>query len=220
MASSIIFLAAAGLMPALLLSEKKECTAGVLATKTPLSILFILAALTTPFADAAYFRWLVAGLCCCLAGDVCLALPQPRMFLFGLVAFLCGHVMYVIAFFGLSGMGAWGWTGVLIGVPAAVGVYRWLKPHLGAMRRPVVIYIAVITLMMCGAFSVAGDARLGAGARGLVFAGALAFYLSDIFVARQRFVTPSFVNRLVGLPLYYLGQFLLAFSVGAVGLPQ
>jgi hypothetical protein len=43
-----------------------------------------------------------------------------------------------------------------------------------------------------------------------------AFYLSDLFVARQRFVAPAFANRLYGLPLYYLGQFLLAFSVGRI----
>ncbi len=39
------------------------------------------------------------------------------------------------------------------------------------------------------------------------------FYLSDLFVARERFVTSAFVNRLVGLPLYYGGQVLLALSV-------
>jgi hypothetical protein len=48
----------------------------------------------------------------------------------------------------------------------------------------------------------------------LVLCGAFSFYLSDIFVARQRFVTPSFFNRLAGLPLYYLGQFLLASTPG------
>ena len=40
---------------------------------------------------------------------------------------------------------------------------------------------------------------------------------TDLFVARERFVVKSFTNKLVGLPLYYGGQFLLAFSVGLVG---
>jgi hypothetical protein len=48
----------------------------------------------------------------------------------------------------------------------------------------------------------------------LVFSGALAFYVSDIFVARQRFLKTEFLNRLIGLPLYYSGQFMLAFSGG------
>lgn len=45
-------------------------------------------------------------------------------------------------------------------------------------------------------------------------AGAVAFYVSDVFVARDRFMKGGFVNRLVGLPLYYAGQFLIAFSLG------
>ncbi len=43
---------------------------------------------------------------------------------------------------------------------------------------------------------------------------ALSFYVSDVFVARDRFLKEEFINRLVGLPMYYAGQFLLAFSVG------
>jgi uncharacterized membrane protein YhhN len=43
--------------------------------------------------------------------------------------------------------------------------------------------------------------------------GASLFYLSDLFVARNRFVKKEYVNRLVGLPLYYTGQYLLALSV-------
>jgi hypothetical protein len=48
----------------------------------------------------------------------------------------------------------------------------------------------------------------------MVFAGAVAFYFSDVFVARDRFVKNEFINRLVGLPMYYAGQFLIAFSLG------
>jgi hypothetical protein len=40
----------------------------------------------------------------------------------------------------------------------------------------------------------------------------LAFYLSDLAVARDRFVARAFVNRLWGLPLYYAAQILFAVS--------
>ena len=46
--------------------------------------------------------------------------------------------------------------------------------------------------------------------------GDLAFYLSDLGVARQRFVSPGLINRFVGLPLYYGAQLLFAFSTGMV----
>ena len=55
--------------------------------------------------------------------------------------------------------------------------------------------------------------RLGAW---FILIGAVFFYVSDIFVAHQRFVMAHFYNRLFGLPLYYMAQFLLAFSVGLV----
>jgi uncharacterized membrane protein YhhN len=220
MTRTVIICAAAALMPALLAFEKQGHPARVLAAKTPLSALFLLAAITSPVVNAAYFRFLVTGLGFCLAGDVCLALPRARMFLWGLIAFLCGHVMYVGGFFNLSGVNRWSFGGALIALPAAVGVYHWLKPHLGALRLPVLFYITVITVMLAGACGVAADSRLSPETRALVLGGAVCFYLSDLFVARQRFVCPSFFNRLAGLPLYYLGQFMLALSAGAVGISQ
>jgi hypothetical protein len=51
-----------------------------------------------------------------------------------------------------------------------------------------------------------------------VLSGAIVFYLSDIFVARDTFVRSEYSNRLIGLPLYYLGQFLFAFSIGMAGI--
>jgi hypothetical protein len=72
----------------------------------------------------------------------------------------------------------------------------------------------VISIMLVGAWSVLGDARMPWSGRIVVFVGAFSFYFSDLFVARDRFLKKEFLNRLVGLPMYYTGQFLLAFSVG------
>ena len=43
-----------------------------------------------------------------------------------------------------------------------------------------------------------------------ILVGAAAFAISDIFVARQRFVMEAPINRQVGLPLYFAAQLLLA----------
>jgi uncharacterized membrane protein YhhN len=43
--------------------------------------------------------------------------------------------------------------------------------------------------------------------------GAALFFASDLLVARDRFVRPGLANRLVGLPLYYAAQVLLALAV-------
>ena len=44
--------------------------------------------------------------------------------------------------------------------------------------------------------------------------GAVSFYASNISVARNQFVAPGRVNRMWGLPLYYLAQVLLASTAG------
>jgi hypothetical protein len=46
--------------------------------------------------------------------------------------------------------------------------------------------------------------------------GAAVLRVRYIFVARDKFIANEFLNSLLGLPLYYCGQFLLAFSVGLV----
>ena len=81
-----------------------------------------------------------------------------------------------------------------------------------------IAYIIVITAIVVGAWTVLGDTGLNDTGRLLVFSGAVGFYLSDLFVARDRFLKSEFTNRLIGLPMYYCGQFLLAFSVGQVHL--
>jgi len=81
------------------------------------------------------------------------------------------------------------------------------------MLRPVLAYIVVITVMVIGAASLLENESRDFSGRILVFSGALLFYVSDIYVARQQFVVSRYVNRLVGLPLYYLAQFMIAFSI-------
>ncbi|MCK5204711.1 MAG: lysoplasmalogenase [Desulfobacterales bacterium] len=210
----LIVVFAAGLLAGLLYCEKKEALKAKLVVKTALSFLFIFTAVVQPHPIFPYYRFLLIGMILCLGGDVFLALPAKKMFLYGLVSFLLGHVFYVAAFFYTAGINQWTGAGLAINAMASGGVFLWLRPHLGSMKFPVIFYILVITAMVLGAWSVVAAGELTLSGRMLVFIGALSFYFSDIFVARQRFLKAEFVNRLMGLPLYYGGQFLLAFSVG------
>jgi uncharacterized membrane protein YhhN len=214
MLNTLIILLALILLPTLLWFEKKVDRKGMLPTKTALSLLFIVAALVQPHPTGRYYGLLLAGLIFCLGGDVFLALPQKKMFLLGLISFLIGHVFYVLAFISVAHMTGWVWIGYAITIGISVVVFLWLKPHLGTMTIPVLFYVVVITAMVCAALTVYGNPLLREAGRNMVLAGAIAFYFSDLFVARDRFLKNEFINRLIGLPLYYLGQFLLAFSVG------
>jgi uncharacterized membrane protein YhhN len=94
----------------------------------------------------------------------------------------------------------------------ATAVLAWLWPRLRSVYRVAVpAYVAAIGAMVATA--------LGTGAatgHWQIAAGALAFAASDIAVARERFVATSPLNKAWGLPLYYIGQVLLALSVAAV----
>lgn len=216
MLNLIIIICALPLLGGLLYFEKKENHRGMLPVKTILSLLFIITALVQPHPIQSYAFFVIIGLIFCLGGDVFLALPQERMFLFGLVSFLLGHVFYVVAFIGVAAWSPLAGFGSLITMVISIGVFIWLKPHLGSMKIPVICYIIVISLMLCFTWSILGISRLTIYGRLLVFVGAFSFYISDVFVARDRFLKNEFYNRMVGLPLYYAGQFLIAFSVGVL----
>ncbi|HVO83489.1 MAG TPA: lysoplasmalogenase [Syntrophobacteria bacterium] len=210
----LVFLATA-LLAVLLSCEHKEVRKGVLTTKTILSCLFVLTAIVQPHPSPGYYHRLLPGLVLCLGGDVCLALRQKGMFLVGLVFFLWGHVFYIFAFLSLTQANSWTWIGSPVFLAVSGIVYLRLKPYLGKMQTPVLLYLIVITIMVLGAWTVLGDSRLTRCGRITVSAGAVSFYCSDVFVARDRFWKREFFNRLCGLPLYYAGQFLLAFSAAA-----
>lgn len=149
---------------------------------------------------------ILAALCLCLVGD--LLLTFKKGFLPGLIAFLLGHLAYVAAFLHWLPL-SWHWPWFALAVVAfAAGTARWLWPHLGSMRIPVMGYLAVICMMLWLALSV-GLAK----APWPVAPGAAMFAVSDLTVARHRFISPGIINRAVGLPLYYTAQLLLASTL-------
>jgi uncharacterized membrane protein YhhN len=77
------------------------------------------------------------------------------------------------------------------------------------MKAPVIAYMVVISAMV--ALSIGTVALLG---NALIVVGAVAFYLSDISVARERFVASTWTNRAWGLPLYFGAQLVLAWCAG------
>ncbi|MEA1970056.1 MAG: lysoplasmalogenase [Thermodesulfobacteriota bacterium] len=212
---TIAIIATAALLLILLLYHiKRDNQYSALLIKAVLSSLFVIAALIQPHLISGYYNFLLAGLIFCLLGDIFLALPQKGMFLAGLAVFLTGHVLYVFGFSRVTDIGQWGGTGSLVIAAVGVLVYFRLRTYLGRMKIPVIFYMIVISVMLAGAWAVFEDCSLARPGRIMIFAGALLFYLSDLFVARHRFVKKEFFNRLTGLPLYYTGQFLLAFSAG------
>jgi uncharacterized membrane protein YhhN len=195
---------------ALLLAERAHWQAGVWIAKPLASAGFIGVALAGGAFQSGYGTWLLLGLVLAWLGDV-LLIPRGAQaaFLAGLVSFLLAHVAYAIAF-AVRGLDPTTCLVALVAVlPASLLALRGILPHVPVrMRRPVLAYVVVIsTMLVCAAGTVGHERRLAIGL------GAFAFYLSDLAVARERFVAKSFVNKLWGLPLYFGAQLLLASTV-------
>lgn len=195
----------------LLVAKRFGSQVGVWLTKPLAAAGFIALALVVGATESTYGSWILAGLVLSFFGDVFL-IPEnrPGVFKAGIASFLLGHVAYTVAFLGME----WNWTvtaGVALVCAAASGfVLRWLGPRVDAdMRVPVYAYIAVISCMLVAAASSAT-----AEGRPDIFLGALLFYLSDLSVARDRFVSPSFWNGAWGLPAYFVAQLVLAYGSG------
>lgn len=197
----------------LLIAEARDSRAGVWLCKPLAAAGFLAAALAFGALDHAYGSWIFAGLVLSAAGDV-LLIPRGAkgFFLAGLASFLLGHVAYAGAF-AVRGLEL-GWVAVasVLVATASLLALRQLWPHVQRnapkLQLPVLAYVAVIsTMVVCAAGTV------GKTGNPVILAGAVAFYASDLAVARQRFVAERFANKLWGLPLYYGAQLLLASSV-------
>jgi uncharacterized membrane protein YhhN len=173
------------------------------------STAFIAVAISVGALDTPFGTIIVVGLVLSWFGDLFLALDGRGPFVAGLVAFLAGHVAYVIAFTN-RGLGDQIFIPIAAVIIVGAVIGRWLLPTVPKeLMGPVIAYIVVISAMV--AFAVSTNTF---DADWRIPVGAVAFYLSDIGVARERFAAPGWINRIVGLPLYYGGQLLLAWAAG------
>jgi uncharacterized membrane protein YhhN len=160
-----------------------------------------------------YQLWILIGLVLGVAGDIALLGKSSGAFLAGLAAFLLGHIAYIVGFAQLAAPQAW--IDVRALAPIVVGgtALKLLWPRLGDMRVPVIGYVIAIVTMMAAAIAAARTATVPEHNRMLLVAGAALFFVSDLAVARDKFVGASFINRAWGLPAYYAGQLLIAWSL-------
>jgi uncharacterized membrane protein YhhN len=201
-------------LPLLLISEHRRVRLGTWIFKPLASAGFLLSAIANNpsghnvMAASPYGKSVFLGLALGAVGDV-LLIPKSG-FLAGLGSFLMGHLTLVYAFtLHEGGMNMQHATSALAVTAVTAGVVgRWLLPKIKdpIMRRAVLVYMTVISGMVVTASASFNSAKLPRHQ----LVGALMFYLSDLFVAREEFAGKSKWNQWIGLPLYYGGQILLA----------
>lgn len=173
------------------------------------SFLLFIALAAPPPARPFYQVTIVAGLLFSLAGDIFLMLPSDR-FLAGLVSFLLAHLCYIGAFALVLPT----WVLSLWGLPVlffAGSIYWLLRPHLGTMQLPVLLYMAIIVLMAWLAVTL--FVQRGEWWTLSAAVGAILFVISDATLALNRFRKPFRGAQLIVLGTYYLAQWLIALSV-------
>lgn len=143
------------------------------------------------------------------AGDVMLLSLRSPLLLGGIAAFFFAHLAFAAAFAFLALNTAWFVVGLLVMTGVAALLLIWLWPHLlSSYRFAVPAYlVAIITMTSLAIGTVSAEGSW------LLAIGAVTFAVSDISVARDRFVKRSIVNRAWGLPLYYGAQIIFAMSV-------
>ncbi|WP_240902850.1 lysoplasmalogenase [Caulobacter sp. SLTY] len=156
-----------------------------------------------------------AGFALCAIGDAFLAGNPKRWLPPGLVAFLLGHVAFIVLFAGAAETRTLGpviYAAMAVVALVGAGMLRWLWPHLGALRWPVVAYVVVIVVMVCEG--------LTHWSHNIAWAiGGLLFMASDAILAGQLFRSaklpgPARLTDWAIWFLYYGAQ--VAFLTGAI----
>jgi len=163
--------------------------------------------------------WFGIGILMSLLGDMALLGSSDRMFLLGLVAFLLTHVFYLIGFKDeVLNFTAWSTVLILFIYVNGVRLLRRIVSAMqangkGALSIPVIVYGLVISLMLYAAMATMYDPAWKTSAALLVTVGAILFWISDLILAWNKFVSPLKRGRILNILTYHLGQISLIAGV-------
>ena len=189
-----------------LASERINNQVGRWGGKMAASTVFVLFAVYLDALESVYGQVLMVALLCSWVGDLLLLPGKSKWFLYGLVSFLLAHIAFALCFIqrGID-------TGQLLLPGTGVGllvlvISYWLLPHVEKeMKLPVLGYMAAIVVMVILAFATHHHLPNAA-----IPVAACLFLVSDLFVARDRFVKKEAWNRIIGTPLYFGAQMIFA----------
>ncbi len=196
-----------------LIFEAQDQTKLTIKAKLLASLSFVGFAWTLDAWQSHYGQMIFVGLLLSLIGDVLLALKGKKLyFIFGIAAFLLAHVFYTLAF----AMTGFDTAKLPMILPLIVlflsATALWLRRYLnGVFIIAVPAYLLAIGVMLVFAWG-----NQAGVAWPWIVSGASLFAFSDLLVARNRFIKPDIRNRIIGLPIYYLAQLLLAYGLAFV----
>ena len=174
--------------------------------------------------DVTKFKFIYLALFFCWLGDIFLMLPRGEnspnaklFFIAGLVAFLIGHLNYIIHFISevkSKIKSSYVFKSPYLVLPFVlyiVVLLRLLFPTLGTMKLPVTIYSIIITMMLLAALN--RKNIVNSTSFYFVFVGAILFVFSDSCIAINLFYEPFELARMTIMSTYIVAQLIIIKGV-------
>jgi len=163
--------------------------------------------------------WYVLGMFFCFIGDVLLMFKGANFFMYGLAAFLLGHIVYIkiTASFLPKDLTV---KMITSAFPFVVffGVLMYLiYPNLNEMLIPVVVY--GVTISTFGSVAFLNYRSEKSTENGWLFIGAILFILSDSLIALNKFYEPNELYGVTIMITYILAQFLICKAMIVKSIP-
>ncbi|HID54484.1 MAG TPA: lysoplasmalogenase [Anaerolineae bacterium] len=179
----------------------------------PIPVLAMAFWLTT-LPEKGRFQWaVIVGLIFSAAGDILLE-ASPGTFIFGLVAFLLGHIAYIVAFTQDSRQLFLGRAALAYGYGVAIFAVLYLAGDLGEMTIPVLLYVVVICTMLWRAASRVSAPGVAAKTARVGLWGAILFTFSDSLLAVNMFAFTIPLAGYIVIITYWMAQSDIALSAG------
>jgi len=165
-------------------------------------------------------NFMVLALLFSLAGDIFLMFDDqnPMFFMFGLIAFLIAHIMYIKVYMKHRNKSRQPFPIIMLLLIYAIGLFYMLKDGLGAMLLPVVFYMIVILTMATTAYIRKGNVPIQN--YNMVFIGAILFLISDSLLSLNLFYKPFPLANFSIMLTYGFAQFLIVLGILKFGKSQ
>ncbi|MGY4386265.1 putative membrane protein YhhN [Pedobacter sp. UYP24] len=164
-----------------------------------------------------FHKRIFIGLSFALLGDILLLFVYhtPAYFTYGLFAFLLCHIFYIAAFY-LDFRSApeldkkTARIALFICALVCTTAFFYLRPHLGTMRIPVLLFTLVVGFMVL--MATFRNLRVNSRSFNLILAGAILFLLFDAITAYNHFIVNSNAIVTYTTLIYFLAQYLIVFG--------
>lgn len=153
----------------------------------------------------------IAALTFCLFGDIFLL--NHVYFIWGLVSFLAGHLLFITSFISIGGFKKCYWPLIVLLI-YGTAYFIYLLPGLNELAIPVLLYFLVITVMCWQGIGLILSKTTRATR--FIALGSILFLVSDSILALNKFSMTFEMARILTLSTYWMAIGLIAIGLSEV----